>query len=117
MAHEAYNGIEREQIAPGRSRRIAHLDKLMVVVYDFDDGPMHTPEPPHTHPHEQITYVAEGEVLFFRETEEHRLSRGDLIMIPSGSAHCIQTLTRHTRLVDSFFPLRADFLKSDKQKI
>ena len=41
-----------------------HTDKLMMVVIDFEDGPAAKPDTPHTSPHEQVTYVAEGEVLF-----------------------------------------------------
>ncbi len=115
MKQEERNDISIEDAGPGRSRRIAHLGNLMVVVFDFDDGPMANPDPPHSHPHEQITYVAEGELLFFKETNQYHLSKGDLMTIPPGMLHSIQTLTSHTRLVDSFFPLRKDFLKSIKQ--
>jgi quercetin dioxygenase-like cupin family protein len=117
MILEQEKSIPREDISPGRSRRIAHLEKLMVVVFDFDDGPMAVPEPPHSHPHEQITYVAEGELLFFKGSQKFHLLKGDIITIPAGSLHCIQTLTSHTRLVDSFCPLRDDFLKTNKQTL
>ena len=115
MKKEEKNDIASENVAPGRTRRIAHLGNLMVAVFDFNDGPMANPDPPHSHPHEQITYVAEGELLFYKETNQYHLSKGDLITIPPGMLHSIQTLTSHARLVDSFFPLREDFLKSNKQ--
>lgn len=50
--------IIREKISPGFERQIAHLDNLMVVICDYSDGPMKEPEQPHSHPHEQITYIA-----------------------------------------------------------
>lgn len=34
-------------------------------VIDFDDGPTSEPDPPHSHPHEQVSYVSEGEIIFF----------------------------------------------------
>ncbi|MBK7713110.1 MAG: cupin domain-containing protein [Bacteroidales bacterium] len=110
MTQEKESHIFSENISPGRDRTIAHLENLMVVVFDFNDGPMKYPDPFHSHPHEQITYVAEGELLFLKGTEEHHLSRGDLMIIPPGIPHAIQTLTSHVRLVDSFNPLRQDFL-------
>jgi quercetin dioxygenase-like cupin family protein len=114
MAQESEHDIIREEISPMRKREIAYLNNLMVVVFDFDDGPMKGPEPFHSHPHEQITYVADGELLFHKGDEKIHLETGDLITIPSGTTHSIQTLTRHVRLVDSFCPLRTDFLKTNK---
>jgi quercetin dioxygenase-like cupin family protein len=114
MRQENEHGIIREELSPGRERSIAHLENLMVVVFDFNDGPMPEPDPPHSHPHEQITYVADGELNFFKGSDKFHLSRGDIITIPSGTSHCIQTLSKHTRLIDSFSPLRDDFLTGKK---
>jgi quercetin dioxygenase-like cupin family protein len=99
-----------KEIAPGVYRRITHLDNLMVVVIDFTGGPMKEPDPYHSHPHEQVTYVASGRLKFIIEGEEKELQEGDTIAIPSGKKHTIQTLTAEVRLVDSFSPIRQDFL-------
>ena len=99
-----------EPIAEGRTRYLAHTDSLMLVVIDFADGPSEQPDPPHSHPHEQVTYVAEGELLFFIDGEPTRLTAGDLISVPGGVPHMIQLLSERVRLVDSFTPLRDDFL-------
>jgi quercetin dioxygenase-like cupin family protein len=100
----------RTPIAPGRERYVAHTDHLMMVVIEFNDGPSAQPDPPHQHPHEQVTYVAEGKVLFFVGDVSHELSAGDMIAVPSNVPHCIQLLTAYVRLVDSFNPIREDFL-------
>ena len=96
----------------GRTRRILHTDHLMMVAFDFTDGPAANPDPdpPHSHPHEQVTYVAEGEILFFIGDESSRLAPGDMIAVPPDRPHTIQVLTAHVRLIDSFTPLREDFL-------
>jgi hypothetical protein len=39
------------------------------------------------------------------------LSAGDLVAIPSGRPHAIQLPSERARLVDSFNPVREDFLK------
>ena len=91
-------------------RTIVHLDNVMVVVCDFSNGPMKEPDTLHSHEHEQITYVAEGELIFYRDGKEHHLSKGDLITIPSGIKHCVKTLSKEVRLIDSFSPIRKDFL-------
>jgi quercetin dioxygenase-like cupin family protein len=54
-----------ETIGEKRTRCLTHTENLMMVVIDFDDGPTSEPDPPHNHPHEQVSYVAEGEIIFF----------------------------------------------------
>ena len=105
------NEVSHQTIAPGRERYLAYTDNLMVVVIDFTDGPQEAPDPPHSHPHEQVTYVAEGEVLFFINDHPHKLSAGDLITVPPDAPHTIQLLTAKVRLVDTFNPIREDFLE------
>jgi quercetin dioxygenase-like cupin family protein len=100
----------RTTIAAGRERYQTHTDNLMVVVIDFTDGPSAEPDPPHSHPHEQVTYVAEGEVLFFINGEPVQLAAGDLITVPPNTPHTIQLLSNPVRLVDTFSPIREDFL-------
>ena len=97
-------------IAEGRTRFLAQTDRLMTAVIDFSDGPTSEPDPPHAHPHEQISYVAEGEILFCIGDEKHHLCAGDVFTVPSNVPHSVQLLTHKVRLVDTFTPIREDFL-------
>lgn len=98
-------------VKEGVRRRLIHTNDLMMVVIDFEDGPWKEPDPPHSHVHEQTTYVVEGEIIFFCEDElEQRLKSGDMFSVPSGKEHTIQLLTSTAKLVDSFTPLRQEFL-------
>jgi quercetin dioxygenase-like cupin family protein len=84
----------------------------MTVLIDFSNGPWDGPEPPHSHPHEQTSYVAEGEIIFYCEGEKgQHLKAGDMFAVPSGKMHTVKLLTPRVRLVDSFTPVREDFLK------
>ena len=103
--------VTPETIASKRERYLAHTEKLMMVVLDFNDGPTEAPDPPHAHPHEQISYVVAGEVIFFLDGEPTRMGPGDLVTIPPDVPHTVQLLSPHVRLVDTFHPLREDFLK------
>ncbi len=99
------------QVKPGVTRRLVHGNDLMMVVIDFDNGPWSEPEPPHKHVHEQTTYVAEGELIFFCEGEpDQRLKAGDMFFVPSDKLHTIQVLSKTLRLIDSFNPIRKEFL-------
>jgi quercetin dioxygenase-like cupin family protein len=110
MATLKYDEMAVEQIRDGVERRLGHTDNLMIVVIDFDDGPTGEPDPPHSHPHEQVSYVAAGEILFVLGDQQTQLKAGDLFLVPSGVPHTIQQLTKHVRLVDCFTPIREDFL-------
>jgi len=90
---------------------LVYTPDLMMVVIDFSDGPWPEPEPLQHHVHEQITYVAEGEIMFFCEGEnEEKLKAGDMFWVPSDKKHGIQLLTTHARLIDTFHPVREEFL-------
>lgn len=92
-------------------RRIVHTSNLMMVIIDFAGGPWPDPDPLHSHPHEQITYVAEGEILFLSGGNEPRkLRAGETFAVPSGLPHSIQLLSPTARLIDAFHPIREDFL-------
>lgn len=98
-------------ISAGRSRYLAHTEHLMAVVVDFNDGPAPTPDPPHSHPHEQVSYVAAGELILVMGGEKTRLSAGDLFTVAANVPHAVQALSAHVRLIDAFNPIREDFLK------
>jgi quercetin dioxygenase-like cupin family protein len=99
-------------VKDGVERRLVHASNLMMVVIDFKNGPWSEPEPPHHHVHEQTTYVAEGEIIFFCEGEqEQRLKAGDMFWVPSNKRHTIQLLSTHVKLIDSFNPIREEFIK------
>lgn len=108
-----YDETPAEAIREGAERRLGHTDNLMIVVVDFYDGPQMEPDPPHAHPHEQVSYVAAGKLLFFLEGQAAHLGPGDMVLIPSGKPHTIQLLTEHVRLVDCFTPIREDFLAKE----
>jgi quercetin dioxygenase-like cupin family protein len=99
-------------VKEGVRRRLIHTPHLMMVVIDFDGGPWSQPDPPHSHIHEQTTYVVEGEIIFFCEGEpDQKLLSGDMFAVPSGRPHTIQLLSKTAKLIDSFTPLREEFLK------
>ena len=102
--------VQKTTIGEKRTRYLAHAENLMVVVIDLDDGPCDNPDQPHQHPHEQITYVASGTLLFFLDQEKFKLQAGDMMVIPPDTPHTVQPLSPHVRLIDTFSPIREDFL-------
>lgn len=112
MAVLKFDEVPYEKVREGLERKIIHTDNLMTVLIDFTDGPWDEPEPPHSHPHEQTSYVAKGEIIFYCEGQpDQHLKAGDMFAAPSGKKHTVKLLTEKVRLVDSFTPVREDFLK------
>ena len=108
-----FDEVPYETVREGLQRKIIHTANLMTVILDFTDGPWSNPEPYHSHPHEQTSYVESGEIMFLCEGEEARhLKAGDMFAVPSGQRHTIRLLKAEARLIDSFTPIREDFLKT-----
>ena len=83
-----YSETPSTRFRPGGERRLGCTDHMMMVVVDFSDGPQSQPDPPHSHPHEQVSYVAEGEIIFVMEGQQTRLGPGDMFLVPSAcTAH------------------------------
>lgn len=89
-----------------RRRILLHTDELMMVEFAFDEGGAGAP---HSHPHVQASYVAEGRFEVTVGDRTDVLSAGDSFIVPSNVVHGVVALEAG-RLVDSFTPHRADFL-------
>ena len=98
---------------PDTLRREVHTDHMMVTIVDFCNGPS-AAAPPHQHPHEQISYVAEGKVNFIIGTGDDQtvdlVEPGDAIIVPPNAPHTVEVLSQAARLIDCFYPIRQDFL-------
>lgn len=64
----------------------------------------------HSHPHEQIGYIASGKLIYMEEGEEDKtLSTGDTYYVRPNAMHGIKVL-EDTVLLDIFTPMRKDFV-------
>ncbi len=64
----------------------------------------------HSHPHEQMGLLLEGELEFF-VGEEHYVARpGDLWRIPGGVEHGVIAGDQPAKALDVFQPIREDYL-------
>ena len=106
-----YEEMPYQKVADGIERRVVQTEKLMLVNIEFTDGPTAAPDPFHAHPHEQVSYLVDGEIYLFVGNEQKlHLKPGDTFAIPSLVPHTIQRLTKYVKLIDCFTPLREDFL-------
>jgi len=112
MAIVKFDDVPFEVLNERMKRKIIYTENLMTVLVEFSGGPWSEADPFHNHPHEQTSYVADGEVIFYTEGEPERLMKaGDMIAIVPFKKHAIKLLSKTARLIDSFSPVREDFLK------
>lgn len=95
------------QMFPGVVRRTMNSgERTTLAEITLDNGAV---VPEHTHPHEQIGYVARGRVLFEVGGERRELSEGDSYLIPGNVPHRVTALTQAI-CIDIFSPVREEFL-------
>ncbi|MEO8685430.1 MAG: cupin domain-containing protein [Devosia sp.] len=95
------------EVAPGNRRRVLiHTPELMQVEFGFDTGAIGAL---HSHPHVQVSYVAEGSFEVTIDGVTQVLGTGGSFIVASGLVHGVKALEAG-RLVDVFTPTRQDFL-------
>jgi len=72
---------KQKEIKRGVHRHFICLNDLMTTVIDFTNGPWAVPDPPHHHVHEQITYIAEDEIIFFCEGETAQKLKAEIYLV------------------------------------
>lgn len=103
--------IETEDLGGGIQRRVlAYEENLMIVEVFFEEGAVGAL---HSHPHEQITYILEGEFEFDIGGEKKILKAGDSAYKEPEMIHGAVCLKKG-KLLDVFTPHREDFVSKDK---
>ena len=99
--------IEWEIIDESCKRKVmAHNDDLMIVKVHFKKGGVGAI---HRHIHSQGSYVESGVFEVMIGDEKKILQQGDVFFIPPSIDHGVIALEEGV-LVDSFNPMRADFI-------
>ncbi len=93
------------ELAPGVSARPLFGDGAMLNLVRLEPG---SGVPTHSHAHEQLGHVLEGELELTIDGTPHVLTPGDAFQIPGGVAHAARS--EHGCLVlDVFQPVREDY--------
>lgn len=99
--------VPSQTVAEGAERKIlAYSDTIMVVEMRFTAGAVGTP---HTHPHEQVTYIISGRFRFTNDGETREVGAGDSLWFAPDTEHGTVCL-EDGMLIDVFTPCRQDFL-------
>jgi len=94
------------EMLPGVVRRtLSEGERMMLVEVTLAQGVV---VPLHTHPHEQIGYLASGRLLWELGDERLELSAGDSWLVPSNVPHQVTALEPSVA-IDVFSPPREEY--------
>lgn len=93
------------EIIPGYFARFIHGEHSTLAFWDIKKGSI---MPVHQHPHEQITYVAEGAIDMMIGHEQFLFTRGMCHVIPPHTPHSAVAV-EDCKIIDSFSPARDDY--------
>jgi quercetin dioxygenase-like cupin family protein len=98
-------GTVRE-LFPGVMIRVMWGEHLMMSFVDFEP---HAVVPPHSHPHEQMGWLIEGEFEFTMGNETKTLKAGDAWFVPSNVVHTVRATEKGAKALDVFYPVREEY--------
>lgn len=93
-------------IFPGVDIFTTYGDGLMLSLVEMEP---HAIVEEHSHPHEQMGLMLEGEALFIIGGEEQTIAAGGMWRIPGGVPHKVIAGDRPVRALDVFHPIRDDY--------
>lgn len=99
------NKIDYKEILPGFNVKFAHSKNMTVAMWKIDKG---SSLPEHSHPHEQIAMVIEGEFELTIGDETKKVTNGLVGIIPSNIIHKGRAIT-DCKIIDVFYPVREDY--------
>jgi quercetin dioxygenase-like cupin family protein len=108
--HRSWDAVPVEHIGDGIERQMVWGEQVMVCRLRFEPGVITAV---HAHPHEQITLVERGNVIFTIDGEERLATAGDVLHFPPHIQHGARMLDEEVVLIDIFSPIREDFLAAD----
>lgn len=97
--------IKPKSLAPGLTGYYAHGERTTLGLVEIEAGSQLAE---HEHPHEQITYIIEGQLDMLIAGRPYSLTAGMVHIIPSGTLHSAIAKT-DCKLIDIFSPVRDDY--------
>ncbi len=100
-----FSDLKELDLAEGIRARVVNTGNVSVAHVDLDAGAV---LPEHTHYHEQVVNVVDGELELTVDGEITILTRGRAMVLPPNVPHSGRAVT-DCYVVDVFHPVREDF--------
>lgn len=105
MIFTELSNIPSREIIPGFHGKMIHTDSMTFAFWEIEAG---APLPEHSHPHEQVAHMIEGEFEFTLNGETRVVTPGMLTVIPSNMPHSGKAIT-DCKILDVFQPVREEY--------
>ena len=99
--------MSKHTIFPGVTVRTCAAERMMMSLAELEANAV---VEEHSHPHEQVGLVLEGQATFIIGGEEKTLGPGDMFRIPGNVVHKVIALDKPFKALDIFNPIREDYL-------
>ena len=99
-------GLPEREVAPGVSLRVAWGERLMIAHCTIQPG---SAMPLHSHPHEEMELILEGEFRFTLGSETATLKKGDAYLAPPNIEHGGTTGDQGVTILAVFSPPREEY--------
>lgn len=96
---------DKKEFVPGARVCFVHSQNMTLAYWTFAPGAL---LPEHSHPHEQVSNIIEGEFDLMVDGKTERLGPGHVAVIPPNAVHSGKALTL-CRVIDAFYPVREDY--------
>ena len=97
--------IEEKELVPGFRVRFVHTENMTFAYWNVAAG---ASLPSHSHPHEQVYNLLEGEFELTVGGETRVTTPGAVATIPPHVLHSGKAIT-DCRIIDVFYPVREDY--------
>ena len=94
-----------KEIFPGFKVHFVHSANMTFAHWTIKAG---SRLPEHSHPHEQVVNMIEGEFELTINDGTRKLGPGTVAIIPSNARHSGKAVT-DCRIIDAFYPIREDY--------
>ena len=105
MQYVNINELSTKEVLPGYHGIFVHSKSITTVYWDIVAGHL---LPEHSHKHEQILNLIEGEFEIILNGETQKIYSGAVVVIPSNALHSGKAIT-HCKIIDIFHPVRKDY--------
>jgi quercetin dioxygenase-like cupin family protein len=105
MPFVSLDTVDRSEKIPGFLGAFLHSDNMTVASWEVEAG---STFPEHSHPHEQISIVVDGQFELTLNEETDMLKPGRIAVIPADAPHSGRAVT-DCEIIDVFSPVREDY--------
>lgn len=107
MDFKDLNQIPEIEVVQGFRVKFVHSQFMTFAHWNIKEG---SSLQEHSHPHEQVTTVIEGDFELTVENVTKTLGPGSVVIIPPNAKHSAKAIS-DSKVIDAFYPIREDYLK------